>query len=318
MNLFIVSGASLIFSPTIRHHFWYQVYFLYVVRYLSKVLHVVSSLIGIKIVMDRFIYLKKKRITMPVLIKNCEKYGNNIKAHILIFFAFSSIYNIPNLVIFIITKKGNETNLVSFSNTTEYGIGVRKSIENFKIIFHTLQCMITITSLLLMITISTLTHKIINKNYKDYLKDSNELRKQIRMSIRKIENRESKDQQEHQNSSNYSANEGEEDDDEEEEGEVQVSHKLKRIGEKTSMLVLWVSVLFIINELVAAMGAIMYIIDLPIRYKNLTYIRIGIAILTIYVTTCTPNIFLYKKYNKTFALKFEKLIFCKQILYRMS
>ena len=315
LNLLIVFGSSLTFTKQSRNYYWYQIYFLYLVRYLSKVLHMVSSLINIKIAIDRFIYLKNKRLTMPVLVKNCDKYSKNIIGHILAFFAFSTVYNIPNLIIFKIAKNENETSSEeTFSNITEYKIElidpIRKN-EKIKVFFQSLQCIFTVTILLIMIIISTLTYKIINKNYKDYIEDSTELRKQMRLSIKRKTDPESNNN----SSNNHSANDAEE---VEELEESKVSHKLKRIGEKTSMLVLWVSVLFILNELVAAMGYIMLLTNLRKRYINIIYFSIGIAVLATYVTTCNINMFLYKKYNKTFAIKFQKIMFCKKWFYRVK
>jgi ABC-type multidrug transport system fused ATPase/permease subunit len=274
----------------------------------------VSSLINIKIAIDRFIYLKNKRLTMHVLAKNSDRYSKNIIGYILAFIAFSAIYNIPNLIIFKIVKNGNETSLEE-TNVTEYKIEIIDSLkknEGIKAFFQSLQCIFTVTILLIMIVISTLTYKIINKNYKDYLEDSNELRKQMRLSIKRKTDAESNNN----SSNNHSTNDAEEVEELEEESKV--SHKLKRIGEKTSMLVLWVSVLFIMNELVAAMGYIMFLTNLHKRYYNIIYFSFGIAILAMYVTTCNLNMFLYKKYNKTFAIKFKKIIFCKKWFYRVK
>jgi hypothetical protein len=274
----------------------------------------VSSLINIKIAIDRFIYLKNKRLTMHVLAKNSDRYSKNIIGYILAFIAFSAIYNIPNLIIFKIVKNGNETSLEE-TNVTEYKIEIIDSLkknEGIKAFFQSLQCIFTVTILLIMIVTSTLTYKIINKNYKDYLEDSNELRKQMRLSIKRKTDAESNNN----SSNNHSTNDAEEVEELEEESKV--SHKLKRIGEKTSMLVLWVSVLFIMNELVAAMGYIMFLTNLHKRYYNIIYFSFGIAILAMYVTTCNLNMFLYKKYNKTFAIKFKKIIFCKKWFYRVK
>jgi hypothetical protein len=276
----------------------------------------VSSLINIKIAIDRFIYLKNKRLTMRVLAKNSDRYSKNIIGYILAFIAFSAIYNIPNLIIFKIVKNGNETSLEdASSNVTEYKIEIIDSLkknEGIKAFFQSLQCIFTVTILIIMIVISTLTYKIINKNYQDYLEDSNELRKQVRLSIKRKTDAESNNN----SSNNHSANDAEELEELEEESKV--SYKLKRIGEKTSMLVLWVSVLFIMNELVAAMGYIMFLTNLRKRYYNIIYFSFGIAILAMYVTTCNLNMFLYKKYNKTFAIKFKKIIFCKKWFYRVK
>ena len=168
-----------------------------------------------------------------------------------------------------------------------------------------------------MIIISTLTYKKIHKKYEDFVKESIQLRKNLNTSSNNKTSEadaeenitETKDgvvESQHLSSSNNTNNNN---------SEVVGNPKLKRIGEKTSMLVLWVSFFFICNELVAALGAVLIITNAKSRYSEFMYSCSCTIILIAYVTSCTINIFLYKRFNKTFALKFKKILFCRRCLF---
>jgi hypothetical protein len=310
LHLFVITPSSLVFSKQYRDYYLTQFYFRYIILYVSRVLNTVSSFINIKIAIDRYIYLNKKSVPIPGLKKHGE-HNNKIKINILLFFIFAFTYSIPNLIFYEVKLK-NVT--LSFSNKTEEVyktemVDLLKMNKYLKIILHVFQVLLTCSNLFVMIIISTLTYRIIHKKYEDFVKESLQLRKNLNTS------------------SNNKTSEGdaEENVTEAKDGVVAESQhlssshvvtnpKLKRIGEKTSMLVLWVSFFFIANELVAALGAILIITNAKSRYSEFMYSFACMIILITYVTSCTINIFLYKKFNKTFALKFKKILLCRRCL----
>jgi hypothetical protein len=310
LHLFVITPSSLVFSKQYRDYYLIQFYFRYIILYVSRVLNTVSSFINIKIAIDRYIYLNKKSVPIPGLTKHGE-HNNKIKINILLFFIFAFAYSIPNLIFYEV-KLTNVT--LSFSNKTKEVykteiVDLLKINKYLKIILHVFQVLLTCSNLFVMIIISTLTYRIIHKKYEDFVKESMQLRKNLNTS------------------SNNKTSEGdvEENVTETKDGvavesqhlsssHVVTNPKLKRIGEKTSMLVLWVSFFFIANELVAALGAILIITNAKSRYSEFMYSFACMIILITYVTSCTINIFLYKKFNKTFALKFKKILLCRRCL----
>ena len=238
VHLLIITPSSLVFSRQYRDYYLIQLYFKYAILYVSKALNTASSLINIKIAVDRYIYLKKKRVPLLALTKNAE-FGSKNKINIIIFFIFAFTYSIPNLIFYEVKKKNSTYNTIdNFTVISIYKTELCDFVKNskhryLKILLHALQFLITFSNLFIMIIISTLTYRMIHKKYENFVKDSIELRKNLNTS------------------STYRTSDG----DIEEYGSefknlstksnCEVGNKkLKRIGEKTSMLVLWVSFFF--------------------------------------------------------------------------
>ena len=288
MNLVITSASTVIYSPRYSFFYLYQFYYLYFCLYFSKVLDSVSSFINIKIAIDRYIYLKKKKVVFAsYLNKTDSKNTKIIKIYIISFFMLSFIYFLPNLIFFKISPSNfNTKNFTVVSRDYRYKIVLRDFVSNNKYLSIALQglhCFKNLTSLILMTVVNALTYTSINRRYKDYLSSSlvgQLLHPTSRNGLKK---------------------------------NLVLNHKLKRIGEKTSLIVLWASLLFIINELVTGTGFVMFIFQSYYKKTVYNYILVGTAIIIsiTYVTTCSFNMFIYKKFNKTFSLKFQKIIFRK-------
>ena len=276
VNLAIASASTLVLNLEYRRSYIYQIYYFYIVLFLSRVLNLVSSLINIKIAIDRFIFLKKQK---PSTFKIIKKSSKNINFHIALFFVFAIAYNFPNLVFFEIIVIRNDflsttttttTTTIRSNQSIEYNIIIGDSSpakRTISKILFLLQYAITFINLFLMVIITALTYKIIRKKYKNY---SIQLKIESNDLIRSKLNR-----------------------------------RMKRTGEKTSILVLWASVIFIVNELVTALGSIMHI---GLKKMSPLVNATAIFVTTVYVTTCTVNILLYGRFNHTFAIKFKKIL----------
>ncbi len=284
--MLLTSASTLIYSHKYNYFYTYQFYYLYICLYLSKVLDSVSSLINIKIAIDRYNFLKKKRVVFAsVLNKTDAKDTKTISIYMFLFFIFSFIYFLPNLMIFEV--KPCYLNKTNFTAGDQYKIVMRNFVSKSRyltIVLQGLQLFKNLISLILMIVINILTYRSITEKYRDYLKNS-----QLGQLLKSV-------------STTHGLKKN-----------LLINHKLKRIGEKTSLIVVWVSLVFIINEVVTGIGFVMFIFYS--YYKNQVYnsIMMGTAMIIsmTYVTTCSLNIFIYKKFNKTFSLKLQKIIFRK-------
>ncbi len=290
-NLLILCASSLELSVNNFDYFytyWYKCYQIYIVLYLSRVLNMMSSLINIQIAINRYILSKKHKF------KRILEDRTRIKANMFAFFIFSAIYHIPNLLFNKIVANNNvDVNSTQVKNESEYTIQLSETVKkrlSLEILLCVLPYLMTFSNFSLMITLSILTHKNHRRDYNRLLSGS------IYSWEKIVLYKKSKDFY-----LGYKVN------------STGSYKKANRSEHKTSMMVLWITIIFIINELVAAVGCISRIFIKDISLK-LVINSVSIFVTVSYITSCTLNTFLYHKFSKEFAIKLKKVLFCRKEL----
>ena len=215
----------------------FQTYSLYVVLYLTRVLSMISTLINIKILINKYIFFKDS------VLKN--KYQDAIKGYLIMFTVFSLIFYLPNLIF---NKIYNVRDLAHFKELTPFLIDnsiksdsyiiffnefVQKHKE-IKLILFLTQNFSTIIVLIMTITFNVLIYK----HYKSRLQNTNG-----KIVLRYLKNKKIKLSVILNNSLI----------------DVNVDGSTRKNRQMT-LMILWISSVFIVDQVLISVGSTVYLV----------------------------------------------------------
>lgn len=317
--------ATLIMAPVTQCHTlckgWLNDYFLklykkYGALYVCRALDLVSSLINVAIVIDRYLTISKKKFKHEKFIFVIVMFGFNV---------FSFILFIPNSMYHDIIKV-NQTIIDAFNNTCYEESFITKESElsknvKLKYFFFTLQYSVSLIGLLIVATFNVLLlyrlKKQINRNnqiIKYSICANQEFKSELDL-LKVFKNKASRSSISRSSQMHLSNSEKPKNDtitsDECIRTPMIVSRVAKiqkksnsNIEKQATMLVFWISVLFIINQI-----AIQVINTAIVGMKFVSIEYNSIVILYHICAFCFhgANIVIYYFYNQEFAIKLRKI-----------
>jgi hypothetical protein len=218
---------------------------------------------------DRFMSLKKQQSSFRTRIES----PRNVKIYTVIFSIFSVVLHFPNILLFEIKEKKIFNPNSSFTidyydlDLSEIAVRNRKLLQSL----YKLHIALNGFNLILMIFLSILTIIYIRRNCDKLFTELRLIT--INQHAKLIEN-------------------------------DRILTRLKLLESKTNKMILYMSVIFIVNELMLSIG---YITEFFFRSVEMSIITkwICIIVTVAFITNLSCNTLLYLKYSKPFYKKFK-------------
>ena len=276
--LIFSSGITFLFSDLIYDYtsflysYWYKVYHLYYVLLIGKVMNTLSSCINIKMSLDRFMSLKEQQSSLRTRIES----PRNLKRYMVIFSVFSVVLHSPNVLLFQIKQKTFLNANVSLA-VDYYDLELSEMALKSQIlvpILYMLHIAVNVLNLILMVFLSLLTIVYIRRNCDKLFYELGLIA--MNKHIKSFEN-------------------------------DRIITRLKKLESKTNKMILYMSAIFIINELMVSIGYVSEFINRSTNNINFTTQWICIIVTSTYITNFSCNTFLYLKYSEPFLKNFKNL-----------
>ena len=244
--------------------------------FIGRVLITFSSWLNIKIAYNRLISLRDQQMKFKTKVENSRQ----IKIYSMLFCLFSIVFHSPNLFLFLISQKQLMKNETSTNTVCYYEIEFNENAnKNLTLFIYGLQFAIVFSNLILIVVCSIMTILCIRKKCDKLINElmmpiMDKVRSQ-KAVIKKIETN-------------------------------RILGRIKHLESQTNKMILYMSVIFIINECVTLIGSIF---EFYLRNSNLSFLKkfILIFMIFVYVSNCSANTFVYLKYSKAFKNNFKNL-----------
>lgn len=290
INLMVDAISALILAtPFVGSEFlWYRRYHLNLINYVSRVLNLYSSVLGIQIIIKRFTVLKRARRIINMFENNNRTRSTKkfIFLQILIILVCILIFSPYLVFLFEVNVKVNARSTihnVSLSLDAQTGaVGFpTQTNKNFSLIIILVvsQIVIHAGNFLVMITYSILSVIKIKENCRSMCKpESFNLSTRCGHSNHNISQR--------------------------------MLNCIKTKENNTNLMVSYICLIFMVNEFSALIGSIVGTYIRVNGSSNLLYLILFIC-MTIYILSNAVSFFIYKKFNKAFDRRFKKIFSVK-------